>query len=104
MEGDVQSGAGACQGKNISIHSLRMEGDVGNIPPYGYDRKISIHSLRMEGDRYRFRRGGGKKYFNPLPPHGGRHLRRVQATVTWYFNPLPPHGGRPSIWLMETLQ
>ena len=33
---------------------------------------ISIHSLRMEGD---FRKGGHHvhlTYFNPLPPHGGR--------------------------------
>ena len=79
---------------------------------------ISIHSLRMEGDYFNCERKGAIKYFNPLPPHGGRPvdylLGRVenefQSTPSaWretekeiiktlgenYFNPLPPHGGRP---------
>ena len=34
----------------ISIHSLRMEGDVYR-PSASVTDKISIHSLRMEGDR-----------------------------------------------------
>ena len=34
----------------ISIHSLRMEGDLENHSPQATGRKISIHSLRMEGD------------------------------------------------------
>ena len=36
-----------------------------------------------------------KKYFNPLPPHGGRPYQ-VQACIyaDTNFNPLPPHGGR----------
>ena len=33
---------------------------------------ISIHSLRMEGDRFLFAIILLTKYFNPLPPHGGR--------------------------------
>ena len=33
----------------ISIHSLRMEGDVALPPPHA-TLHISIHSLRMEGD------------------------------------------------------
>ena len=36
----------------ISIHSLRMEGDVSSPPSLGVD-----------------------SYFNPLPPYGGRHQR-----------------------------
>ena len=36
-------------GNDISIHSLRMEGD--NTEPFpDYRHDISIHSLRMEGD------------------------------------------------------
>ena len=35
-------------------------------------------------------------YFNPLPPHGGRHLRMQRESVHRHFNPLPPHGGRPA--------
>ena len=34
----------------ISIHSLRMEGDLCGIPRSSVSRQISIHSLRMEGD------------------------------------------------------
>ena len=35
---------------NISIHSLRMEGDAVSLEPYRRTAEISIHSLRMEGD------------------------------------------------------
>ena len=55
---------------------------------------ISIHSLRMEGDIYHslFRKNAA--YFNPLPPHGGRHRIGQEKPCFYYFNPLPPHGGR----------
>ena len=79
---------------------------------------ISIHSLRMEGDGIRCLLILLGKYFNPLPPHGGRLILRVLTrtrnrisihslrmegdrwhgtnTHCWslHFNPLPPHGGR----------
>ena len=104
------------------------------------ERGISIHSLRMEGDMRSSICGGTRKNFNPLPPHGGRptviafyfgtqtisiHSLRMEGdsrkTLTimyfvsfqsppsaWrettprtyfrkrplHFNPLPPHGGR----------
>ena len=57
---------------------------------------ISIHSLRMEGDIVRKALSARKTNFNPLPPHGGRHIGHRQIdTHSRYFNPLPPHGGRP---------
>ena len=79
---------------------------------------ISIHSLRMEGDSPPFFLYYSTKYFNPLPPHGGRPVMwrafrthgEFQSTPSaWretprldtcdigiqHFNPLPPHGGRP---------
>ena len=37
-------------GERISIHSLRMEGDLFKAPNMYYIESISIHSLRMEGD------------------------------------------------------
>ena len=78
---------------------------------------ISIHSLRMEGDLFQATPMPEPLNFNPLPPHGGRryacagvsaglyisiHSLRMEGDVsfasqisTWkYFNPLPPHGGR----------
>ena len=36
--------------QNISIHSLRMEGDAAGVPVHKEYTCISIHSLRMEGD------------------------------------------------------
>ena len=79
---------------------------------------ISIHSLRMEGDVIFYTFSHCFMYFNPLPPHGGRRIYRAfikqiqkfQSTPSaWretyiffsrqhsqlHFNPLPPHGGRP---------
>ena len=100
---------------------------------------ISIHSLRMEGDLMRKLRELFSANFNPLPPHGGRrdrvqvvclcnvfqstpsawretnvHCKLAlvhafqstpsawretncyinQACTARNFNPLPPHGGR----------
>ena len=51
MEGDILQRR-ICGGQTISIHSLRMEGDAGNRCLY----------CRCFFD------------FNPLPPHGGRHI------------------------------
>ena len=34
------------------------------------------------------------KYFNPLPPCGGRRFFRFPLSTSQYFNPLPPCGGR----------
>ena len=78
----------------ISIHSLRMEGDYHALLSKLHG-KISIHSLRMEGDTHSLSIQQLAKYFNPLPPHGGRQLVCVQITHVDHFNPLPPHGGRP---------
>ena len=81
---------------------------------------ISIHSLRMEGDTQGIFSTLSESYFNPLPPHGGRpakiakevesssisiHSLRMEGDVQLsakilncrHFNPLPPHGGRPGI-------
>ena len=49
MEGDVTDFLYSLYNGGISIHSLRMEGDVLNVLATGLCI-ISIHSLRMEGD------------------------------------------------------
>ena len=49
MEGDRIQLEFRCQGFPISIHSLRMEGDLLVLLAVQLV-KISIHSLRMEGD------------------------------------------------------
>ena len=81
------------------------------------DYKISIHSLRMEGDIFRNKNRTRTAYFNPLPPYGGRqhyaalvlvsadisiHSLRMEGDrasrtlmdISQYFNSLPPYGGR----------
>ena len=56
---------------------------------------ISIHSLHTEGDPCDHTKGSSEEHFNPLPPHGGRHLFRFPYSIrNQNFNPLPPHGGR----------
>ena len=60
--------------------------------------RISIHSLRMEGDLGQQDKCRPDQYFNPLPPHGGRLLVFLYILIHRYFNPLPPHGGRPTLY------
>ncbi len=53
---------------------------------------ISIHSLRMEGDVMLLSDRSAVFYFNPLPPHGGRqHAFRTSSSVTSFQS-------TPSAW------
>ena len=96
---------------DISIHSLRMEGDALDSVEYRqafifqstpsawretgeevvkYVRKsISIHSLRMEGDTQLTPPITTAENFNPLPPHGGRLFRSLQKSISWIFQSTP---------------
>ena len=103
---------------NISIHSLRMEGDssvaaaaaevqdFNPLPPHGgrlfscihafTSRFISIHSLRMEGDFNTIFRFCVSIVFQSTPSAWRETRRSPSCTGNgMYFNPLPPHGGRP---------
>ena len=78
-------------GVYISIHSLRVEGDL----PFEYatvQLDISIHSLRVEGDSYDLQRSLTRLYFNPLPPCGGRLIRRHAPRYCVAFQ------STPSVW------
>ena len=55
---------------------------------------ISIHSLRMEGDSFNPLFRARLSHFNPLPPYGGRLLPHQPDRPNCHFNPLPPYGGR----------
>ena len=61
----------------------------------GVRGNISIHSLRVEGDCSNCGKSIAVRYFNPLPPCGGRPCQRATPSLLDYFNPLPPCGGRP---------
>ncbi len=57
--------------REISIHTLRVEGD-GERPSSGGDcEAISIHTLRVEGDRQLSGALEEILHFNPHPPRGG---------------------------------
>ena len=91
--------------KNISIHSLRMEGD------YRYYALevifyISIHSLRMEGDLV-IRVFRIYKIFisiHSLRMEGDLVAGVIAVRVHQNFNPLPPHGGRPDNWDADQME
>ena len=59
------------QGRHISIHALREEGDDGWQSP-GKRDVISIHALREEGDMQGSVQSGTTMDFYPRPPRGGR--------------------------------
>ena len=78
----------------ISIHSLRVEGDAAgvkrtrNILIFQSTPSVWRETVIWEMQRKR------RKYFNPLPPCGGRHVIAPNSHLVQYFNPLPPCGGR----------
>ena len=111
--------AAYCQEKNrrnISIHSLRMEGDpcspgrsperadFNPLPPHGgrrWNNMAVSNTLAFQSTPSAWREtytvalsGGDTGDFNPLPPHGGRRTTPRKPRHTVHFNPLPPHGGR----------
>ena len=102
---------------NISIHALREEGDLNELPD-GNKEEISIHALREEGDGRASSLPTLVVNFYPRPPRGGRppvgtrkaachelflstpSARRTtvsvspEAAVLPNFYPRPPRGGR----------
>ena len=80
--------------RRISIHALRVEGDVG-VPPVHARGVISIHALRVEGDSLKMQAGTVFTDFYPRPPGGGRRDTVTPVTVGVFdFYPRPPGGGR----------
>ena len=73
----------------------------GRPPRIGWganDVAISIHSLRVEGDLNTGLATQKHLYFNPLPPCGGRPCPVLrESLLDRHFNPLPPCGGRPPL-------
>ena len=88
--------------KRISIHALRVEGDVFEYPEER-QQAISIHALRVEGDGHLVCYGTHGQNFYPRPPGGGRPKPTCRHTKISYFYPRPPGGGRPGIQLVQQL-
>ena len=95
MEGDEDLQANLLPMLAISIHSLRMEGDIlCGILGRG-KTGISIHSLRMEGDIPRITVITVVMIFQSTPSAWRETSTNQFCSVTFnHFNPLPPHGGR----------
>ena len=84
----------------ISIHALRVEGDLRITAP------LSVKYVYF----YPRPPGGGRRgcnycnpetiHFYPRPPGGGRLSGRKPQLRLWYFYPRPPGGGR----LLEVLR
>ena len=55
---------------------------------------ISIHALRVEGDLLPRVRHLCQRHFYPRPPGGGRHESKKKVPRTANFYPRPPGGGR----------
>ena len=87
--------AAVCTGKSRYFNPLPPYG--GRPVRHAVDlgqQEISIHSLRMEGDKTAVHFGWAFRHFNPLPPYGGRPPEIRQCAAAEHFNPLPPYGGR----------
>ena len=91
-------------GNDISIHSLRMEGDIKETP------KTSMKSFQSTPSAWRETIGVVETVtpiwdFNPLPPHGGR---QDKLPVEANFENISIHSlrmeGDTLIWLTEILQ
>ena len=57
-------------------------------------KNISIHALREEGDLVTFADTSIRLYFYPRPPRGGRRVFFKYRRPANYFYPRPPRGGR----------
>ena len=88
VEGDVNA-VSAVLGNMISIHTLRVEGDF--FCPCGFCkvRFISIHTLRVEGDRKAWVHPHTRRYFYPHPPGGGRPVVCASKTCKRKFLSTP---------------
>ena len=69
---------GQARGELISIHALRVEGDL-QLFLLRSRFFISIHALRVEGDLPEAPRRSKTSHFYPRPPGGGRRTDRPQA-------------------------
>ena len=93
VEGDLHNKYVTCT-TEISIHALRVEGDIYAPWKRIAAELISIHALRVEGDFFSALSKRVPPDFYPRPPGGGRPNIGDCAISNSYFYPRPPGGGR----------
>ena len=78
----------------ISIHTLRMEGDLHAFFPAQSLLDISIHTLRMEGDPdFVISHFAPPKFQSTPSAWRVTPWCRIRTPTMRHFNPHPPHGG-----------
>ena len=93
MEGDTHQKSDRKE-RDISIHSLRMEGDKNFLSMTSCNCIFQSTPSAWRETQERCQIVFPAMDFNPLPPHGGRPFPSMVVIYNGYFNPLPPHGGR----------
>ena len=97
VEGDVIITNVAGNRRAVSIHALRVEGDLHNIVQVRLFLRVSIHALRVEGDgsvAVTLSDGHGVS-IHALRVEGDMQYRSLSASPSICFYPRPPGGGRP---------
>jgi len=93
---ETSFGSGVTDIVNVSIHSLRKKGDLGQHRIQD-DIVVSIHSLRKKGDRS----PGNVKGRRTVSIHSlrkkGDAYASIAETMGICFNPLPSQEGRPTM-------
>ena len=104
MEGDQRVHTVIRSRPPISIHALRVEGDVGREGGNQLQRQISIHALRVEGDPHYGARGDAR---GGISIHAlrveGDGIKKAVKDVAKDFYPRPPGGGRPELSVVPDL-
>ena len=94
-------GLNLIQGKNISIHALREEGD-GKTGAESIPMLISIHALREEGDLPSMPlQSTSRKFLSTPSARRATSFTRFRARSLSDFYPRPPRGGRPLLPLLK---
>ena len=83
--------------EDVSIRAPRTGGDLGRPGIAGLGLgAVSIRAPRTGGDEVRWVAAPTHGGFNPRPPHGGRHVRRVPPGRGAPFQSAPPARGATS--------
>ena len=84
MEGDRTRRLSCRSDQDISIHSLRMEGDFGRVTLSRFLQPFQSTPSAWRETFHNVTKSAVVRNFNPLPPHGGRHIdKRLESLHTY---------------------